>query len=209
MGDPEAVFEIKTVEKTGGIKGQLKNISGQNTWRLRCTHCTCNKQCGCNGSSTATPAGQPGHVVDPESLNLKLEDIPSAPDVANVIAKALMGDETEYIMPLPSAALLPLQLCSDLTSLTVSGPQITDLDFVTGLPRLAELSVDKCQIRDLSPLATLPALRVLSITNLDLGGGGEIDLTPLSGIATLEEVCFKASSAVANIAALVPIAALK
>ena len=40
----------------------------------------------------------------------------------------------------------------------VSGAQITDLEFVTKLPKLAELSLDDCQIRDLTPLSTLPSL---------------------------------------------------
>ena len=54
----------------------------------------------------------------------------------------------------------------------------------------------------------LAAQKKLSITNLNLEGGGEIDLSPLSTVATLEEVCFKGSSAVANIAPLAQIAAL-
>ena len=46
---------------------------------------------------------------------------------ATVTSLQLFADDTEYIMPLPSAALLPLQLCQELEHLTVSGPQITDL----------------------------------------------------------------------------------
>lgn len=52
------------------------------------------------------------------------------------------------------------------------------------------------------------AQKKLSITNLNLEGGGEVDLSPLTTVATLEEVCFKGSSAVANIAPLAQIAGL-
>jgi len=78
--------------------------------------------------------------------------------VDEAVAKVLFADDTEFIMPLPSAALLPLQLCQELASLTVSGAQITELDFISKLPKLTELSLDKCQFRNLEPLSTLPSL---------------------------------------------------
>ena len=86
---------------------------------------------------------------------------------------------------------------------------ITDLDFIANLPKLAELTVDGAQVRDLSPLATLPSLRKLAITNMDLRGGGEVDLTVLSRVSTLEEVSFRGSSAVSTIAPLAAIDGLR
>jgi Leucine-rich repeat (LRR) protein len=136
---------------------------------------------------------------------LKLHNVPSTKGVA----QALFATDTEYIMPLPSAALRPLQLCQRLEVLSVCGPAITDLDFVANLPALAELSVDASQVRDLGPLATLPSLRKLVLTNLNLEGGGEIDLSPLQRITTLEEACFSGSSAVANVAPLAKVATLR
>jgi hypothetical protein len=69
--------------------------------------------------------------------------------------------ETEWIMPLPSTQLLPLQLCQELTSFTVCedcGRLITDLAFLENLPQLAELDLARVQILDATPLSTLPSL---------------------------------------------------
>ena len=112
---------------------------------------------------------------------------------------AFFKADTQIIMQLPSSELSPLQLCRELVSLSVCGAGITDLDFIANLPKLAELTVDGAQVRDLSPLATLPSLRKLAITNMDLRGGGEVDLTVLGRMSTLEEVSFKGSSAVSTI----------
>ena len=56
--------------------------------------------------------------------------------------------------------------------------------------------------RDLGPLATLRSLKKLTLTNLNLTGGGEVDLSPLADATTLEEVDFTGSSAIGNIAPL-------
>jgi hypothetical protein len=62
---------------------------------------------------------------------------------------------------------------------------------------------------DIIVRAVSHAQKKLTITNLNLEGGGEVDLSPLGEVATLEEVSFKGSAAVANIAPLAQIAALK
>jgi len=91
----------------------------------------------------------------------------------------------------------------------VCGSQIDSLEFLTDLPNLAEVSIDGAQVRDLSPLATLPSLRKLAITNMDLRGGGEVDLEVLRTVSTLEEVSFVGSSAVSTISPLAGISGLR
>ena len=65
------------------------------------------------------------------------------------------------------------------------------------------------KIRDFDQLATLPSLSKLTVTNLALDGGGEVDVTPLVAITTLESIDFTNSPAVANVAPLAKIQALK
>ena len=101
-----------------------------------------------------------------------LTDVPSAAGVA----EKLIATETEWLMPLPSSELGPLLLCRELRSISVTGPQITDLEFLTDLPDLAEVSIHGAKVRDLAPLATLSTLRSLSITDLSLEGGAEVDI---------------------------------
>eukprot|EP01043_Picozoa_sp_COSAG02_P046178 COSAG02_NODE_4296_length_5538_cov_5.914690_3_plen_436_part_00 len=121
--------------------------------------------------------------------------------------------EMTTIPPLPSAQLEPLQLCRKLKSLKVPesahGQLITDLDFLRGLPQLESLEINMPKIKDLGPLATLPNMKRLIITGLTLEGGGEIDVTPLAAITTLEEINFKNSPAVANVASLAKISTLQ
>jgi hypothetical protein len=190
--------ELDCVKKTGLLSpectGHTAQVRPNNMWHLHTSNCQCKNSCNCSYNR-----------LDLSTFSLQLEDVPSATGVA----KALFATDTEYIMPLPSAALRPLQLCQQLEILSVCGPAITDLDFVANLPVLAELSVDASQVRDLAPLATLPSLRKLTLTNLNLEGGGEIDLSPLQRVTTLEVACFKGSAAVANIAPLAKLATLR
>ena len=149
MGVPD-VRKVQTVARTGTMVDGLTTGRGTALTGLRAMACGCTDHCSCNYGR-----------VTKDALMFKLQDVPSAADVAKFVAEAhqaLFADDTEWIMPLPSTALLPLQLCQELQSLTVSGAQITDLEFVTKLPKLAELSLDDCQIRDLTPLSTLPSL---------------------------------------------------
>ena len=128
--------------------------------------------------------------------------------VQTVMSKLYAAD-CEVIMPLPSASLMPLQLCERLQTLSVHGPQITSLDFLVDLAVLENVAVEGAQVRDLAPLATLPALRILAITKMDLQGGGEVDLEVLKGVQTLVEVSLCGSSAFSSISPLANIAGLK
>lgn len=200
--------EIDTVEKTGGITGQLLSKDGNMTYALRCQLCGCNTQCGCNNNTTERPNNEPGAFLDGASLNLKLNDVPSTTGVF----QALFATDTDFIMPLPSALLAPLQLCRDLISFEVPkehGSLITDLSFLRGLPNLEELTLHKPAIRDFDELATLPSLKTLVITDLALEGGGEIDVTPLAAATTLEEISFRGCAAIANVAPLAKIVTLQ
>jgi Leucine-rich repeat (LRR) protein len=114
-----------------------------------------------------------------------------------------------FLPPLPSPALRPLQLCQDLQRLFVHGPQITDLDFLVGLPKLQEVGVHQSQVRVLVPLATLPSLASLRLTSLNLEGGGDIDISCLAASTTLTTLDFTGSSSVSNIAPLAQVATLK
>ena len=128
------------------------------------------------------------------------------------LASALWATDTEVIMPMPSPLLEPLQLCTKLVSFTVPaehGSLITDLNFLRGLPRLETLVLSGPKIRDFDQLATLPSLRTLTVTNLALDGGGEVDVTPLVAITTLQSIDFTNSPAVANVAPLAKIQTLK
>eukprot|EP01043_Picozoa_sp_COSAG02_P006844 COSAG02_NODE_199_length_29529_cov_32.558289_13_plen_444_part_00 len=138
---------IKTVDNTGVMADGVTSRNGTVVTGVRAVCCGCQDNCACRHGGIAK-----------ESLKFKLDDVPSSADVRKAVAEKLFADDTEYLMPLPSAALLPLQLCQELEHLTVSGPQITDLEFIAKLPKLVELSLDKCQIRDLVPLSTLPSL---------------------------------------------------
>ena len=53
------------------------------------------------------------------------------------------------------------------------------------------VQIDSSQVRDLSPLSTLPRLRKLALTKLNLEGGGEVDVSPLAKVATLQEITFR------------------
>jgi len=136
---------------------------------------------------------------------------PKGASVASVeaVKRAFCAIETEWIPPVPSPALMPLQLCMKLSTLSVSGPDITDLEFLANLPKLAEITVDKSQVRDLAPLSTLPSLSILRLTNLNLEGGAEIDLSCLAVSQTLTEVHFTGSSSIGNIAPLAGVPTLR
>eukprot|EP01043_Picozoa_sp_COSAG02_P062831 COSAG02_NODE_8765_length_2452_cov_1.354866_1_plen_485_part_01 len=146
--------KIKTVASTGTLVNGLQakygnhNVAGDvaGISVRRGYGCGCSNDCNHYNTCVATA-----------DFKLQLHDVPSAAAVQK-LAEHLFDDDTEYIMPLPSAALLPLQLCQALESLTVYGPQITDVEFINELPKLIELSLDKCQIRNLIPLSTLPSL---------------------------------------------------
>ena len=56
---------------------------------------------------------------------------------------------------------------------------------------VCRVQIDSSQVRDLSPLSTLPRLRKLALTKLNLEGGGEVDVSPLAKVATLQEITFR------------------
>lgn len=150
------------------------------------------------------------HKPTPQLLASDVDQLHQKVDQAVIgIATDLFARATERIMTLPSSALTPLQLCRELVHISVTGPEITDLAFLANLPNLTEVTVDNSQVRDLSPLATLPKLSDLKLTNLNLGGGGDVDITCLAHSDTLTYVSFSGSSSVAEIAPLAGIATLK
>ena len=146
------------------------------------------------------------------SMTWGLQDVAKASSVASGVQNRLFATDpkTAYLMPMPSAELQPLQLCRDLESITINeqGGLITDLDFLATLPKLAEVSISKPDIRDFEALTTLPAIRKLTLTGLVMPGGGEIDVSPLARITTLEEINFTGSPAIANVAPLAKIQTL-
>jgi hypothetical protein len=163
---------------------------------FRVASCGCDAKCACNNGSQKVNLSQ---VASTDEVQ----------DACQSLVDHLFAADTETIMPLPSSELMPLQLCQHLESLSLSGPQINSIDFLANLPALAELSIDGAQVRDLAPLATLPALRKLHITNMDLQGGGEVDLEVLRGMRTLEDVSFAGSSAISAISPLAECDALQ
>jgi hypothetical protein len=159
-----------------------------------------------------------------ESLTMasKQRDLGKGNDVSNrptvscpnkdLTEKAFFATDTTFLMPLPSRLLEPLQLCRDLKTFIVSsehGHNITDVDFVRGLPKLEHLELRKPKIKDFAQLATLPRLKTLIVSELAIYGGGEIDVTPLATLTTLESIDFNNSPAVANVASLAVLASLK
>ena len=201
MGVP--VQEIDRVEKTGGTVDGIQHRDGRGNGQAQAKGVAFKGNCNCSGFCSCGT----GHVPCAE-FKLKLEDVPSATGVS----KALFAADTDFIMPLLSALLTPLQLCRDLTSFEVPkehGSLITDLSFLRGLPNLEELTLHKPAIRDFDELATLPSLKTLVITDLALEGGGEIDVTPLAAATTLETISFRGSAAIANVAPLAKIVTLQ
>ena len=199
---------IKTVGTTGFIgddcKGHSRSIDGNKAWHLDATKCTCNNSCNCDYQRLA--------LKGPQALHFELIDVASAADVASTLAKTIFASKSEFIMPLPAPLLEPLQLCRELVSFEVPkrhGEQITDIEFLRGLPKLEELLLHKPKIKDLVVLASLSNLKHLAITELTLDGGGEIDVTPLASLTTLETINFQDSPAVANVAPLAKILTLK
>lgn len=97
-------------------------------------------------------------------LGVSLADVPSATCVDEVVdnlVAQLTKADTTWIMPLQSSELMPLQLCQNLESFTVSaecGHLITTLDFLENLPSLAQVTLHKVKVRDLNSLSTLPSL---------------------------------------------------
>lgn len=95
---------------------------------------------------------------------MALQDVPSHRDVTKnlqSITRQLYAANSDWIMPLTSAELKPLQLCQELTSFIVSsecGHLITELTFLENLPKLTHLEMNGPQIRDVGSLATLPSL---------------------------------------------------
>ena len=195
MGAPVAP-KVQTVASTGALMngvraqwGRGDNVGTPTAIGVR-LNCGCGNNCSCNNARVP--------IAD---FKLQLQDVASAADVAKALTEtnqALFAGDTEYIMPLPSTALLPLQLCQELQSLTVSGAQITDLEFVTKLPKLAELSLDDCQIRDLTPLSTLPSLlrapAFYSTTHSFLGRYTRIAYTVLVVVSAIQESYARANT---------------
>ena len=175
----------------------IGNVHKNNDAKLIHPGCHCPGNCGCGSGNRSTIA-------------TLFADVPSMASVKALLHEGpLFSTDTEHIMSLPSSALTPLQLCRDLVILSVTGPEITDLDFLANLPKLAEVIIEASQVRDLSPLATLPSLRVLHLIDLNLEGGGDVDVSCLAGSTTLTEVSFKGSSSVSDISPLASIPTLK
>jgi hypothetical protein len=171
---------IKTVDKTnGGMIGQVKAYGGaQSKSGLLVKTCGCGGQhqnnCGCGTQS-----------IQPQSLVIGLKDVASAADVAKHVQethktfrdtcaqtlRTIFSSETDYLMPLPSSELGPLQLCARLKTLTLNvGKTVDDPDFdlrfLIGLNELEELTIDDAQVRKLDAIAQLPRLKKLSLTNV-------------------------------------------
>ena len=140
----------------------------------------------------------------------------SDPAMEAVIRDALMfGTDTEifsddlwrikeFTVPADAGSLEDLALLTQLRKLTISGRDLDDLSFLTGMTHLEELTITDCSISD-SPeqIAALPALQKLTIsgttlstiadlekaqnlTFLDLSRNAIGDLTPLTGMKNLE-----------------------
>lgn len=163
------------------------------------------------GATTSKWMVSSGHTVN-QGQATGYADHGSTKQSMQNVASALWATDTEHIMPLPAPMLEPLQLCTKLVSFTVPeehGMLITDLKFLRGLPRLETLTLHGPKIRDFDQLATLPSLTALTITALALDGGGEVDVTPLVAITTLQSIDFTDSPAVANVAPLAKIQTLQ
>jgi hypothetical protein len=81
--------------------------------------------------------------------------------------------------------LTPLFRLPKLKKLKITGPGMTDIDFVRGLPQLEVLHLDELQsVTDISPLLTQTSLEGLSINDCP-ALTSLADLPPLSGITSL------------------------
>eukprot|EP01043_Picozoa_sp_COSAG02_P061956 COSAG02_NODE_8432_length_2571_cov_6.514159_3_plen_476_part_00 len=115
-------------------------------------------------------------------------------EVCKDVLRKVFASETDFLMPLPSRELMPLSLCTELRKLTLMvGKTVGDtefkLDFVEGLNKLEEVTIDDAQIRDITPLSTLPSLWKLALSNIKLVGNGVFSLGPLAEHPALVEVC--------------------
>ena len=130
---------------------------------------------------------------------------------------------TELAVPEVAADLNDLRHLPYLEILTISGREITDLSFLSGMTHLRELDLSGCALRaDLSVLSTLPELERLSLNGcslssiaflegapalkeLDLGSNAIGNLSSLASIPTLQDLNLR-DNAVAD---LNPLSGLK
>ena len=125
----------------------------------------------------------------------------------------------EFTVPAEAASLDDLAMLTQLRKLTISGHELSDLSFLTGMTHLEELNIVDCPIgASLKPIAVLPALQRLTITDttlstvselqkavgltyLDLSRNAIGDISPLSGMKNLETLLMD-NNAVSDISAL-------
>lgn len=124
-----------------------------------------------------TPAAVRALAACPRLRTLTLGDPASRADA--IITPEGADRAAAVAATLDSLAALPA-----LEDLALNEHTLTDLHFVTALPRLTRLAIDRDRPHlqdppplDLTPLAALPALR-----HLELTGAGPVDLTPLAGL---------------------------
>ena len=95
--------------------------------------------------------------------------------------------------------LMPLQLCTRLSSLHVKGgpgAELNHLRFLQGLTNLSELVVTDARASDLAPIGELTNLTRLHITGLELGSGAMVSIQPLSSLQDLTELSLHGSSSI-------------
>jgi len=136
--------------------------------------------------------GPCGHSVHVECRHLVMRESANA-------AASLEADGAELLMPLSSAELRPLSLLRNLEHLTLAGPGITELEFVSGLLNLKTLVLDSVVVRDLAPMAGLRSLQHFSLLRCNLPGNHVLDLSPLEGLHNLQTMSFAGSGAVQDV----------
>lgn len=125
----------------------------------------------------------------------------------------------EFTVPAEAESLEDLAMLTQLRRLTISGHDVTDLSFLTGMTHLEELTLTDCTLADsLKPISILPALTKLTITGstistvadlqkatgltwLDLSHNAIGDLSPLAGMKNMETLLLD-HNAISDISAL-------
>jgi len=127
---------------------------------------------------------------EPEVATTTVEDI-EIPEYITIRGRAVSTSLTELdlrgggcLRPLTDRQIDSLRYMTSLTTLHLSGNQISDLTPLANLTNLEVLILGRNRISDLTPLANLT-----NLTQLDMCGNRIGDLTPLSNLTNLEQLC--------------------
>jgi len=128
---------------------------------------------GCAGPKTVTFPDVSLEAAIREALNVSLGEELTIEELASLTTLSICGSEG-------ITNLSCLDYCTNLTELSISNNQISDVSPLSPLTNLTSLYLSNNQISDITPLSSLTNLNLLAV-----GGNQIIDICPLSSLTNL------------------------